>query len=187
MSTATLVLDIGYQPHRIVSWQRAVALLFERKAELLETYDDRLMTDEQANRAREHGWTIVLKVPAVIRLLQKLGRKRAVKFSRMNILARDNWTCCYCGRKLPTNELNYDHVIPRSRGGKTVWENIVTACYSCNAKKQDRLPHEAGMKLRKQPVKPASLPIMAFHIDRRDALPDVWASWLFWNSELEQS
>lgn len=185
MSGATLVLDIGYQPHRVVSWQRAVALLFEHKAEVLESYDERLMTDDQARRAQDCGWTVVLKVPAVVRLLQKIARKKVVRFSRVNILTRDNWTCCYCGRKLPTKELNYDHVTPRSRGGKTVWENIVTACYDCNERKGDRLPHEAGMHLRKQPVKPTSLPIVAFHVDSRDTIPDMWASWLFWNSALE--
>ena len=185
MSTRTLVLDQGFQPHRIVDWQRAVALLFQSKAELLETYDEPLATPEQAIRAEEEGWTFALKVPAVIRLLNRVRRKKAVRFSRMNVLTRDKWCCQYCGQKFATRKLNYDHVVPRSRGGKTVWENIVSCCYPCNAKKDNRTPSEARMQLLKKPVKPRSLPIVAFHMDRSDDIPSAWASWVFWNSELE--
>jgi len=185
MTATTLVLDQGYQPHRIVSWQRAVALLFQQKAQLLESYDEQLMTPDQAERAEEEGWTFALKVPAVIRLLNRVRRKKAVRFSRMNVLTRDKWKCQYCGKKLATRKLNYDHVVPRSQGGKTVWENIVTSCYPCNSKKDNRTPQEARMQLLKKPVRPKSLPIIAFHFDSVDTIPDAWRNWCYWNAELE--
>lgn len=185
MTARTLILDVGYQPHRIVPWQRAVALIFDGKAQIVESYDEQLMTDDQARRAQANGWTLVLKIPAVVRLLSMVSRKKVVRFSRMNVLTRDNWTCQYCGKKFPTNKLNYDHVTPRSQGGKTVWENIVTACYDCNSRKENRTPAQAGMRLLRQPVKPKSLPVVAFHIDRSDSIPEAWRNWCYWNVELE--
>lgn len=172
----TLVLDLGYQPHRIVSWQRAVTMLFQGKVEVVEEYEDVIYS----------GRTLVLKMPAVVRLLQKVARKKAVRFSRMNVLTRDNWTCQYCGRKLPTNRLNYDHVTPRSQGGKTVWENIVTSCIPCNDRKANRTPQQARMQLRRPPVRPTSLPVVAFHFDHADSIPNAWANWVYWHGELEQ-
>lgn len=171
----TLVLDLGYQPHRIVSWQRAVTMLFQGKVEVVEEYEDVVYS----------GRTLVLKMPAVVRLLQKVARKKAVRFSRMNVLPRDNWTCQYCGKRLPTSKLNYDHVTPRSQGGKTVWENIVTSCIPCNDRKANRTPQQAGMRLRTPPERPKSLPVIAFHFDNSTSIPDAWASWVYWHGELE--
>jgi len=172
--TRTLVLDMGYQPHRIVSWQRAVTMLFEGKVEVVEEYDEDI-----------RSVSITIKMPAVVRLLRAIrGRKKAVKFSRINVMSRDKFRCQYCGRRLPMSELNYDHVIPRSRGGRTVWENIVTCCYSCNDRKGGRTPGEAGMRLLKQPVKPKHLPFITFRFDT-GSIPDAWASWVYWQGELE--
>lgn len=185
MTSRTLVLDQGYQPHRIVSWQRAVALLFQEKVELVEAYDELLMTPEQAAKAREYGWTFAIHVPAVVRLINRVRRKKAVRFSRINVLTRDDWSCQYCGTRLPSKKLNYDHVLPRSRGGKTVWENIVSCCYPCNAKKDNRTPEEARMNLRKHPYKPRSLPVVAFHLDAADTVPEAWRSYIYWHGELE--
>jgi len=174
MTARTLVLDQGYQPHRIVSWQRAVSLLFQQKVELVESYDEPLMTPDQAKKAREMGWTFAI---------HRSGRRsgcstgfaatKAVRFSRINVLTRDDWDLAstvvdgYHPRKL-----NYDHVVPRSRGGKTVWENIVSCCFPCNAKKDSRTPEEAKMPLRKQPYKPRiPCPVVAFHLDATESLP----------------
>lgn len=184
MTTRTLVLDQGYQPHRIVSWTRAVALLFQEKVEVIEEYDELLMTPAQVERAEANGWTVVIRVPAVVRLLQAVRRKRAVRFSRINVLTRDDWTCQYCGLRLPTRRLNYDHVIPRSQGGKTAWENIVTSCYACNDEKRDRTPQQAGMRLRREPYRPRTLPVVAFHLDATESLPDQWRSYVYWHGEL---
>jgi len=182
----TLVLDMGYQPHRIVPWQRAVALFFQDKCEIIESYDEPLMTPEQVVRARSRGWTVVAKIPAVIRLLKRIARRRAVRFSRMNVLLRDNFTCQYCGEKLPTRQLNYDQVLPRSRGGKTCWENIVASCFDCNHRKAGRTPEQARMRLLKKPERPRTLPLVAFHIEEGESLPDVWRSYLYWHGALEE-
>ncbi len=171
----TLVLDQGYQPLRIISWQRAVTMLFEGKVEVVEEYDEDI-----------RSVSITIKMPAVVRLLRAIrGRKKAVKFSRINVMTRDGFRCQYCGLRLPMSKLNYDHVIPRSQGGKTVWENIVTACYPCNDRKGNRTPEQARMRLRKRPVKPKSLPIVAFRL-HTDSIPDAWASWIYWQGELEE-
>jgi len=174
MSTQVLVLDLGYQPHRIVSWQRAITMIFRGVCEVVEEYDEEI-----------RSVTFAMRLPAVIRLLRKVGRKRAVKFSRINVLTRDNFTCQYCGQHLPVRKLNYDHVVPRSHGGKTCWENIVTSCVPCNDKKRDRTPGQAGMKLRCTPIRPKSLPVVAMHFDLED-VPSAWASYVFWNTALEE-
>lgn len=172
----TLVLDQGYQPHRIVSWQRAVTLLFDGKVEVVEEYDEEI-----------RSVTVTIKMPAVVRLLRAIrGKKRAVKFSRINVATRDKFRCQYCGRRKILRKLTYDHVVPRSQGGRTTWENIVMACYDCNAKKGDRTPKQADMKLRKEPVKPKSLPVVAFRIDPSLSLPDQWVNWLYWHGQLEE-
>jgi len=82
-----------------------------------------------------------------------------VKFSRINVYLRDDFTCGYCGRRLPMSQLTYDHVLPRARGGRTDWENILTACTGCNAKKGARTPAESGMRPLRQPFRPTSLPL----------------------------
>lgn len=201
----TLVLDAGYNAHRWTTWRDAAELLYKGKAEAVELFDEtvkRVSHDAlraiRAARALndqmlawfEMGETqdgYALRVPAVIRLLSKLGRKRGVKFSRINILTRDRWTCQYCGKRKRAKELNQDHVIPRSRGGKTVWENIVMACYPCNSRKRDLTPEEAGMRLLSQPKKPAWLPIPSLAMAPEDMreIPSCQKSWLYWNAELE--
>lgn len=102
-----------------------------------------------------------IAVPRVI-LLQTFDKlpMRNMKFSRNNIFLRDDFTCQYCCQKFPRAELNFDHVLPRSRGGKTSWENVVTSCYACNYRKGDFLPFEAGMPLLKKPKKPNAIPFL---------------------------
>ncbi len=173
----TLVLDQGYQPHRIVSWQRAITLLFAGKVEVVEEYEDEV-----------RSVSIAIRMPAVVRLLRKLrGRKHGVKLSRMNVATRDGFRCQYCGVKHPLSRLTYDHVVPRSRGGRTTWDNIVMACAACNAAKADRTPAEAGMRLRARPAKPAWLPVIAFRIDPACSIPDAWANWVYWHGTLDES
>lgn len=169
-----LVLTQQYQPHRVVSWQRAVTLVFGDKAQVIETYDEEI-----------RSVSVTIKAPAVIRLLGAVrGTKRAVKFSRVNILIRDHFRCQFCGVKHEMRDLTYDHVVPRAQGGRTTWDNIVTACRPCNARKGDRTPEQAGMPLRTKPVRPTSLPISMLRFDKRD-VPSTWATYLFWKGELE--
>lgn len=172
----TLVLDAAYRPHKIVDWKRAVTLLFMGRCEVVESYDDREI----------RSVSFVMKMPAVVRLLTALrGTKKAVKFSRINILTRDRFACQFCGAKLPMRKLNYDHVLPRSMGGKTEWTNIVTSCYPCNARKDGRTPEQAGMALLRAPERPASLPLTMLRLPDGVTPPDQWATYLYWTSELE--
>jgi 5-methylcytosine-specific restriction endonuclease McrA len=170
---STLLLSQAYEPVAAISWQRAVTLLTLGKVEVIEEYENKEL------RAR----TWVIKMPAVVRLVRAFRRKKKkVKFSRTNILARDQWKCQYCGTHLSTEEVTYDHVVPRSRGGKTAWENIVSCCAECNAKKANKTPAEAGLKLRKKPYRPSWVP--AFVVTQRGSVPEQWHSYLYWTSEL---
>lgn len=172
----TLVLTNSYQPSRIVSWQRAICMLFAEKCEVVESYDEEISSV-----------SLTMKVPSVIRLLRAVrGAKKGIKFSRINIFVRDKHTCQYCLRRLPLSQLTYDHVLPKSRGGKTCWENVVSACKDCNHYKGSRTPEEAGMPLSTKPGRPTSLPISTYLDFDRSSIPDSWATWLYWKGELEQ-
>jgi 5-methylcytosine-specific restriction endonuclease McrA len=171
----TLVLDQGYQPHRIISWQRAVCMIFDGKVEVVEEYDEDV-----------RSVTICIKMPAVVRLLRNIvGGKRAIKFSRINVAMRDDFKCQYCGVPHRLRGLTYDHVVPKSQGGKTNWENIVMACYGCNEKKGNRSPREAGLRLRRPPVRPKWLPVVAFRVDPASSIPEAWANWVYWHGRLQ--
>ncbi|NBU69895.1 MAG: HNH endonuclease [Bacteroidetes bacterium] len=171
----TLLLNSTYEPLRVISWQRAVILWFEGKVEVVEEYSDFNLT----------SMTFNIKCPAVVRLLAYVnGNRNKVKFSRVNVFSRDKYSCQYCNAQPGSASLTYDHVIPRSKGGKTVWENIVTCCVSCNSKKADRTPAEARMTLRNKPVKPDWNPRTKLIICL-PATPDQWRDYLYWNSELE--
>jgi 5-methylcytosine-specific restriction endonuclease McrA len=126
------------------------------------------------------------KMPAVVRLLKYVSQHRdKVKFSRRNVFARDYFTCQYCGVQPGTENLTYDHILPRSRGGKTAWDNITTCCFDCNARKSDCTPKEAGMKLRRLPKKPAIRPQLGRLFLNSPNTPDEWRSWLYWEQELQ--
>lgn len=171
----TLILSQSYEPVQIVSWQRAITLLFLNKAEVIEEYDRNIKST-----------SIVIKIPAVVRLLDSFRRhKKPVKFSRINIYGRDKYTCQYCGVKKSINELTYDHLVPKSRGGKTTWTNIATCCADCNRRKANRTPEEAGMKLLKKPVQPSATPVLVVAVSR-ESVPDAWRDYLYWTGELEQ-
>jgi 5-methylcytosine-specific restriction endonuclease McrA len=134
----------------------------------------------------------VIKVPRVI-LLIAYDRvpKRRIRFSRYNIFARDKNTCQYCGSKFPRSELNLDHVIPRSQGGTSTWENVVCSCHRCNRKKGGKTPDQARMKLIAHPRKPAWTPPL--NVSLREIISKEWAPFLdfmvdvsYWNTELLQ-
>ena len=178
----TLVLSHSYEPIARVSWQRAITLLIEQKVEIIEEYED----------WKIRSVTLEFKVPSVIRFLKKVfGKKRAVKFSRENVYARDHGRCQYCSNKIPRAEATYDHVTPRAKGGQTRGENIVISCVPCNQKKGGRTPEQAGMRLLSAPVKPKKLPdTLRLTFTYRKDMPESWRTWLrdvaYWNSELDQ-
>jgi 5-methylcytosine-specific restriction endonuclease McrA len=173
----TLVLDQGYLPVNVVSWQRAMSYIARDRADVLEEYATLIHAGVQ--------------MPAVVRLNRPVARYvPRVKFSRANVLARDRSRCQYCGRRLPSAELTYDHVIPRSQGGRTTWENIVMACVDCNRQKANRTPAQAEMRLLRPPSRPsvydvglaAGLPRYHPRLQPRDVPPE-WRD--YWTVELE--
>jgi 5-methylcytosine-specific restriction endonuclease McrA len=174
-ASPVLFLDAGMRKLRVASWQEAITDLFLDKVEVIVYYsDDR--TIRTVNRE--------FKIPAVVRVLNAFKRERMpVKFSRLNIHLRDDFVCQYCRNRFHTEALTFDHVLPRSRGGKTTWENIVSACKPCNRQKADNTPEEAGMKLLRRPRKPPFLPSITVDIDVRKH-PSEWKG--FWSDELDQ-
>jgi len=135
--------------------------------EVLESYEETVSSP-----------SVTYRIPSVARLTSKIPtHKKGVKFSRINVLTRDNFTCQYCGNRLPRRELNYDHVTPRNQGGKTVWTNIVTSCYACNARKAGRTPKQARMRLLRPPYRPKSLPLPMPAIPIA-MCPEEWAFYL---------
>lgn len=160
----TLLLNPWMAPHKIITWERAVVLVVLGKVDVIEEYDEEI-------RSR----TFALRTPAVVRLKKGgTATKQAVRFSRINVYTRDGFRCQYCGEKKSMRDLNYDHVIPRAKGGKTNWENIVTSCYACNDRKGSRSPEEVGMRLRKKPFKPKSLPVTPTLAVARSEMPQAW-------------
>lgn len=128
-----------------------------------------------------------LIVPRVIRLLEfdKIP-KQTLKLTRRNIYARDGSTCQYCGKKLGTDKLNLDHVVPKAQGGHNTWENLVCSCFKCNTKKASRTPKEAGMKLIKTPRRPKHNPMLKVHIShQRYAAWRDFVSEAYWTAELQ--
>jgi len=173
-ATRTLLLSQGYEPIKIISWQRAMTLLTLDKVEVVEEYDTEI-----------RALSLVINVPAVVRLRKAFRRHaKPVKFSRVNIYARDGYRCQYCGARCSIDELTYDHVIPRSRGGRTTWDNIVSCCYACNAEKANRTPAEARMKLLSTPARPTWLPSVQIRISAR-SVPDAWRDYVYWTGEVD--
>ena len=168
MEHQTLILTREHMPHSIVPWQKSMFDLVVGKIEVLETYPGEVIRSAYL----EFG------LPSVARLVRGVPyNKRGIKFSRINLMQRDSFQCQYCGRRLPMAELNYDHVIPRVQGGKTVWENLVTCCYLDNEKKGGRTPEQAKMKLLRKPFKPKSLP-MTPPVWKTNKMPEQWAPYL---------
>lgn len=173
----TLVLNMSYEPLKVVNWQRAITLLFQGKVEIVAEYADREIRSVRMS----------FKMPSVVRLLRMVRMRRSpdvVPFTRMNIYVRDDFRCQYCANEFDAEDLTFDHVLPASRGGRRSWENIVAACVDCNKRKDSRTPEEAGMKLLRAPKRPKSSPLLRLTIGMRNA-PASWRDFLYWNVELE--
>ncbi len=141
MQEPVLVLNATFEPINVTAVRRAMVLLLKGVAQA-----------EELNHAEVHSATKVLKVPSVIRLLAYRHIPQQTRaLSRKNILLRDHNTCQFCGHMFSASELTLDHVVPRSRGGRSSWENLVASCYQCNNRKGDRTPEEAGLELVRRP------------------------------------
>ena len=181
-----LVLNRLWQPVHTCSVKRALKLLCLGHAQVVQTEGEaRYQThdigswveysgDEASILAEEviRSVKVALRVPKIIVLAiyDRIPRKE-VKFTRQNIFLRDKHTCQYCKKVFEESKLNLDHVMPRDRGGKTVWENIVTSCVSCNTRKANRLPREAGMSLLNEPVRPRWRPLFGM---KETSTDEVW-------------
>ena len=194
LDTSVLVLNRVYQPIHVTSVRRAVSLLYLGVARAIDD-EFRLLDFEgwaelaAANEEAIHTPTRAIRVPRVVVLVAHahLPHHR-VRFSRLNVYARDESACQYCGRRRARSELTLDHVIPRSRGGSTSWENVVCSCVACNLRKGGRTPEEAGMRLLRQPSRPQWTAV--FRAAARRALYRQWIPFLglvdaaYWNVEL---
>lgn len=167
---------LSYYPLSLISWQEAIKAVFLDRVTILAHYD-RTVSSTNAS------WHI----PSVIALKEYYVPKARPAFTRFNVFLRDNFTCQYTGRKVPINELTFDHLIPRSRGGKTTWDNIVTACREANMQKGNRLPHECHMYPLQKPEQPTNYELQ--EIGRKYPprfLHETWGDYLYWDSELER-
>jgi 5-methylcytosine-specific restriction endonuclease McrA len=192
LSCSVLVLNRLYMAVHVVNIRRAFALLCRELAEVIHLEDGKFstysfdswreMSELRAeSKQPEDDWiravNFEIQVPRVIRLLlfDRLPKQR-VHLSRRNVLARDGNVCQYCGRHFPTHLLSIDHVVPRSRGGETTWENVVCACLPCNVKKGGYTPYEAHMKLVQIPVRPKRNPLLTMKLN--NAKYESWRTWL---------
>ena len=202
LSCSVLVLNKHYMAIRVIEAKRAFSLLFRELAEVIACEDgtyynynfENWCEVSQLKRSFEpqlHDWVstvnFYIAVPKIIRLLfyDRLPRNE-VKFNRRNLFARDRNSCQYCGKKFPTSELSLDHIIPRSIGGKSTWENVVCSCTDCNVRKGGRTPKGAGMTLIKLPVKPKRNPLIHVHLGSQRY--QSWKQFLdnaYWSVELK--
>jgi 5-methylcytosine-specific restriction endonuclease McrA len=197
-----LVLNRNYLAIRVINVKRAFSLLFREMAEVIHLEDGKYASYhfsewcELSELAREfepdaHDWIRTVRfdiaVPRIIRLaIYDRLPQQSVKFNRRNIYARDGNRCQYCGRKFPTTDLSLDHVVPRSLGGKTSWENIVCACLQCNIRKGGRTPEVAGMHLIAAPKKPRRNPVLTIKLaDGRYASWKAFLDNAYWSVELK--
>lgn len=185
MSTVTerrippaLLLNADYRPLAhfplsTLSWQDAVRAIYQRKVDVVETYDTMI-----------HGPSLSMRAPAVVALRNYIAASDApALFSRFNLRLRDRFACCYCDSR---EDLTFDHVVPKSKGGRTQYENIVTACIACNQRKMDKSVKAAGMTLRHLPWAPTIRELI--EIGRTFLPPNVveeWKDYLYWTVPLD--
>lgn len=207
MTDHALLLNADYSPYKVITWRRAIELLLDERADLVEGYVDRFV----------RSVTIAVPWPAVVRLRRFVKMRMRVRFNRHNVLARDDYTCAYCGvaprrrdGRPRLEELSIDHVVPRAQarhgkvhahpstglGGRipvTCWENVVAACLDCNLGKAARTPEQAGLALRTAPRMPTIADVLRMNL-RKVAIPEEWKAWLpanaatwsgYWTDELE--
>lgn len=207
LDSNTLVLNRSWMAVQVTSVRRAIALIYQGHAKVVDEdfrsydFDNWAQVSQQMVEVDPNEFisstSLKIRIPRVIVLmLYDRLPKREVRFSRKNIFERDNYTCQYCGisprnkkettKWLEKHQLNLDHVVPRSRGGKTVWNNIVAACFKCNNKKGNQLLEELGWKLLKPPKQPVWHPTLSIPLS---FVPHKeWVNFLdlaYWNTELE--
>lgn len=163
---------LSYFPLSLWSWQDAVKAVFQDKVEVISHYDRAVRSP-----------SFEIQLPSVISLKEYVRQERAPAFTRFNLFLRDGFSCVYCDAR---EDLTFDHVVPRSHGGRTTWDNIVTACSPCNLKKGGQSLKQSGLHLRRSPRQPSVHELQA--IGRRfppHYLHESWLDWLYWDAVLE--
>jgi len=166
---------LSYFPLSLWSWQDAVKAVFLDRVNIVSQYDRTV-----------HSPRFTMKLPSVISLKEYVPAARRPAFTRFNVFLRDRFCCQYCNGSFPTHDLTFDHVVPRSRGGRTTWDNVVTACACCNLRKGSRIPRESGM----YPIRPPHQPSTNLLQENGRAFPpnylhESWRDFLYWDSELD--
>ena len=192
LETNVLVLNRFYMAVRVINVRRAMTLLYRECAEVIDNDDGTYVSydfnswcelsqlaamDKQPDEDYLKAVDFEVKVPRIVRLT-RFDRMpvQTVRFNRRNLFARDDYRCQYCGKAEPTHKLSLDHVVPRSHGGGTNWENIVCSCLKCNGRKGGRTPQQARMKLLSHPAKPRFNPLMTQSVD--DPRYESWKTFL---------
>lgn len=164
----TLLLNTTFEPLSVVSWRKAITLIYLGKVEVIKEYEREIK-----------GVSRNLRQPSVVRLRRFVRNNHSnVRFSRKNVFLRDNFKCQYCGEIFDPKHLTCDHIVPRSRGGVTEWSNIVTSCLRCNRKKGDKLPSEVEMHPLKRPARPNGFYMLMLHVGIK-VLPHYWKEYIF--------
>ena len=192
LDSNVLVLNRFYMAIRVVNVRRAMTLLFRDCAEVISTENGQFVSydfeswcdlsrmtslEKQPGEDYLRAVGFEIQVPRIARLT-RFDRmpSQSVKFNRKNLFARDDHQCQYCGRNEPAHKLSLDHVVPRSHGGPTTWENIVCCCLRCNSRKGGRTPKQARMQLLSRPSKPRFNPMMTLSMD--DPRYECWKTFL---------
>lgn len=168
---------ISYFPLSLWSWQSSIKAVFLNRVNIIAEYE-----------AEVRSSSFSMKIPSVIALKKYIPISKKPPFTRFNLFLRDNFSCQYCGDLFDSNDLTFDHVIPKSRGGKTRWENVVAACSKCNLKKSDLLLSQVNMDLIKIPFPPSNSQLQV--IGKKfppNYLHKSWMDYLYWDSELEKN
>ncbi|QHQ35090.1 HNH endonuclease [Algicella marina] len=163
---------LSYLPLSLWPWQEAVKAAFLDRVTVVSVYDDVVRSP-----------SLEMQIPSVVVLRDYVRPAKSTAFTRFNLFLRDEFTCQYCGSK---GDMTFDHVMPRARGGKTSWENVVAACGPCNLRKGSKTLRQANMHLRKPPVRPD--PMQLQNIGRKfppNHLHESWMDYLYWDAELE--
>jgi 5-methylcytosine-specific restriction endonuclease McrA len=193
LNDPTLVLNRSWVAISTTTVRQAMTLVCRGAARVIhpvtcQVHDFKSWTDLKVAANEPHIRTVHLKIriPEVIVLTHNdCMPRRTVPFSRRNLYRRDHSRCQYCGRRRSTADLSIDHVVPRSRGGRTTWENCVLSCIPCNVRKGNRPPAEAGMALVKHPIRPTWTPYLAIATAHRRASWAQFVSDQYWNAELD--
>jgi 5-methylcytosine-specific restriction endonuclease McrA len=167
MNQEVLVLNSDYEPLNVCNVRRAIVLVYLGKADVLHA-------DEETCALTVEGRFVL---PSVVKLRGHIKRPLPeLKLSRRTIFARDNYMCQYCGST--TKDLTIDHVVPRRAGGQATWENLVTCCRRCNMKKSDKMAHQVGMKLHRQPRRPRYVPYISLTKYLLGRKNEIWRNYL---------